>query len=94
LAFFSSQEILKHPEAITAEDIARISRILKYWQAFQFSGLWFFVVALVFAVACMGSMLVLFIRTVWKYVPQEERDEILRNAREQIQQREGRISLG
>lgn len=86
------EEELKHPKTITTEDFARIFRILKFWQAFTFSGLWFFMMAMLFAAACMGSMLILFFRTVWKSVPQEERDEILREAREQVQLREGRIN--
>jgi hypothetical protein len=87
-------EKLKHPKTIKVEDIARIVRILRIWQAFTFLGLWFTLLALVFAAACMGSMLVLFFKTVWKYVPQEEKERVIREAleREQIR-REGQIRL-
>jgi hypothetical protein len=88
------EEILKHPKTIKAEDVARIFRILRFWQVLLFSGIWFVAPALVFAAACMGSMLVLFFRTVWKYVPQEEKERITREAREQERiRREGRIRL-
>jgi hypothetical protein len=88
------EEILKHPKTIKAEDVARIFRILRFWQAFVFSGLWFTVLAWLFAAACMGSMLVLFFRTVWKYVPQGEKERIMTEAREWEQiRREGRIRL-
>jgi hypothetical protein len=88
------EEILKHPKTITAEDIARIFRILRVWEAFSNLGLWFFVLAVVFAAACIGSMLILFFGTVWKYVPQEEKERIMREVREREQiRREGRIRL-
>ena len=76
------EEKLKHPTTITKKDIARISRILMFWQVSIFSSLWFAVFALVFGLGCMGSMLVLFVRTVWKYVPQEEKDQISRDHQE------------
>jgi hypothetical protein len=88
------EDILKHPKTIKAEDVARMYRIWRIWQAFAISALWFTVLALPFAVVCMGSMLVLFFRTVWKYVPQEEKERIMRERREHEQiRREGRIRL-
>jgi len=86
------EEILKHPKTITAEDVTRILMIMKLWQALTSSGFWFFIMAFVFAGACMGNMLVLFFRVVWKYVPKEEKERIAREAREQMR-REGRIRL-
>ncbi|PVH83488.1 hypothetical protein DL98DRAFT_107539 [Cadophora sp. DSE1049] len=76
------EERLKHSTTITKEDIARISRILIIWQVSIFSSLWLELFSLVFGLGCMGSMLVLFVRTVWKYVPQEEKDQIARDHRE------------
>lgn len=84
------KEILKHPKTIKPEDVARIFRIFRFWQAFKFSSFWFTLLAIVFATACMGSMLVLFFRTVWRYVPQEEKERITREARERELIREGR----
>lgn len=83
------EEILNHPETIKAEDVARIFRILRFWQAFVFSDLWFTLLAFIFAVACMGSMLVLFFRAVWRYVPQEKKERVIREAQEQIRVRDG-----
>ncbi|KAG4433304.1 hypothetical protein IFR05_011224 [Cadophora sp. M221] len=81
-------EVARHPKTITMEDVRRILRILEIWQVFTFSGLWFFLLALVFGLGCMGSMLVLFVRTVWKYVPQEEKDQIMRDQREREREQE------
>lgn len=85
------EEILKHPKTIKAEDVARIFRILRFWQAFMFSGFWFIILAFIFAAACMGSMSWLFLRAVWRYVPQEEKERIIREARERehIRERDG-----
>ncbi|KAH7417860.1 hypothetical protein BKA64DRAFT_700412 [Cadophora sp. MPI-SDFR-AT-0126] len=76
------EEVLKHPTTITKADIARISRIVMIWQASVFSAFWSVLFSLLFGLGCMGSMLVLFVRTVWKYVPQEEKDKIARDHRE------------
>ncbi|KAH8787089.1 hypothetical protein F5882DRAFT_461772 [Hyaloscypha sp. PMI_1271] len=87
------EDILRHPKTIKAEDVARIFRILRVWQAVVFSGFWFFLLALFFAAGCMGNMLVPLIRTIWKYVPQEKEESIMREVREREQIRsEGRIS--
>ncbi|KAL2066077.1 hypothetical protein VTL71DRAFT_2148 [Oculimacula yallundae] len=75
-------EVMKHPKTITTEDVARIIRILRLWQGFAFSGLWFTLMAVVFGLGCMGSVFVLFVRTIWKYVPQEEKDQIIEAQRE------------
>lgn len=88
------EEILKHPKTIKEEDVARIFRILRFWHIFMFSGFWFLILATAFAAACMGSMLVLFLRAVWRYVPQEEKERIWREVREreQIRRMDGRGS--
>jgi hypothetical protein len=88
------EDILKHPKTIEAEDVARNLRILRFWQAFVYSSIWFTCLALVFAAVCMGSMFVLFFGTVWKYVPQEKKERIAREAREREHiRREGRVRL-
>lgn len=71
-----------NPSNITGEDLARILRILRLWQGFVFSSFFPAVFGFIYGVGCMGSMLVLFARTVWKHVPQEEKDQIMRDHRE------------
>ncbi|KAH7309345.1 hypothetical protein BKA65DRAFT_519646 [Rhexocercosporidium sp. MPI-PUGE-AT-0058] len=94
------EEVMKHPKTITIEDVTRIVRIVKLWQSVIFSGLWFFILTLVFGLGSMGSMFVLFVRTIWKYVPQEEKDQIIRDQRERERdheqdrrRQEGRVNV-
>jgi hypothetical protein len=81
------EEILKHPKTITVEDIERILRLVKFWQGFALSSSGFLVIVIVFASGCIGSMLVLFFRTVWRHVPQEDKDRIARDIQEREQMR-------
>jgi hypothetical protein len=87
-------ERLKHPKSIKPEDVARLFRLLRYWQTFSFSRCYTSPCITTLVLAYMRSMLVLFLRTVWKYVPQEEKDNIMRKVREQEQlRRAGRVRL-
>jgi hypothetical protein len=87
------EETSKHPN-ITAEGVARLFTLFKYWQAFVLSGIWFVLLACCYTAACMGSLPVLFFSTVWMYVPQEESQWIVIEALEQEQtSRRGRIRL-
>lgn len=88
------EEVLKHRNTIQEKDILRILRILQIWQTFVFSGLGFILLSMVFGIACILSMFVLFCKAVWQYVPQEEKQRIMREAREREQiRREGRVRL-
>jgi hypothetical protein len=89
------EELEKHPKAITPDDVARLFRILWFWEAFVFSGIGFLLLAFIFVPWSIGSMAVLFFSTTWKYVPQEEKNRIFREAQERgdFTTREGRIRL-
>lgn len=88
------EELSKHSQTLTADDVARLFRIFWFWEAFVFSGIGFLLFAFVFVSWSVGSMAVLFISTAWKYVPPEEKERILREAHERGDfTREGRIRL-
>jgi len=78
-------EIIKHRKTITVDDIKRIIRLMQLWQAFLTSSFWLIIFFFIFVLAVTGSMLVLFFRAVWKYIPQETKDRISTRAWEQEQ---------
>ena len=87
------EEKLKHWETITGKDIARIRRILALWQGLIFSSLYWFALGFTLAVVSMASMVVLFLKAAWKYVPKEEREEVHRAAREAHEREIERLDL-
>jgi hypothetical protein len=87
-------EIIEHRKTITVDDVRRIIRLVRLWQACLYSGFWFVICSMIFLLTATGSVLVFFFRAVWKYMPQEEKDGILARVREQEQiSRMGRIRL-
>ena len=72
------EELKKYPKIITPDDVARLFGILWFWEVFVVSGIVFLLLAFIFVPWSIGSMAVLFFSTVWKYVPQEEKNRTFR----------------
>ena len=88
------EDILKNPGTIRKEDIVQALRLVKIWQGLIYPGFWLTTVALIYGMLCITSIIALSVRTVWNYVPEEERERIVREIREQERIREeGRIRL-